>query len=280
MAGSSSRTFACAAAGVVLASAAGEARAQTDYYNTDRGRPVRIEDAYPTERYAFELQLAPVTLERQSGGVYHWGVEPEIAYGLLPRTHLEVGFPLAFRDAEGSDGGAGALAGIAVSLLHNLNVETGSLPALGVVADVLLPVGGAAPERAYPSLTGIATRTHRWARFHVNGQYTFGDAPEPGESGATELSRWLAGVAVDRTFPLRSMLLTAEVYAREPLEEESTEWNAAAGIRYQVSPQFALDAGIGRRLDAAPGWFLTFGSAYAFGIRSLIPVRTGAPAAH
>src|SRR5215213_2714705 len=41
------------------------AGAQTDYYNTDEGRPVRVEDAYPTERYAFELQLAPVRLERE-----------------------------------------------------------------------------------------------------------------------------------------------------------------------------------------------------------------------
>jgi len=36
------------------------ARGQTDYYNLDTNRPVLIEDAYPTERFAFELQLAPV----------------------------------------------------------------------------------------------------------------------------------------------------------------------------------------------------------------------------
>jgi hypothetical protein len=35
--------------------------AQTDYYNTDAGRPITVEDAYATERYAFELQLAPVS---------------------------------------------------------------------------------------------------------------------------------------------------------------------------------------------------------------------------
>lgn len=34
--------------------------AQTDYYNTDAGRPVQVEDAYATERYAFEMKLAPV----------------------------------------------------------------------------------------------------------------------------------------------------------------------------------------------------------------------------
>lgn len=259
------------------------AAGQTDYYNTDRGRPVRIEDAYPTERYAFELQLAPLTLEREAGGVYNWGVEPEIAYGIFPRTHLEVGFPLVFQDAGGRSVGEGALAGIDVSLLHNLNVETRTLPALGIAADVVLPVGGAAPARVYPSLTGIATRTYGWARFHVNGQVTFGAEPDAGdEAGAEEISRWLAGLAVDRAFPLRSTLVTAELYAREPLAGEGeAEWNAAAGIRYQVSPVLALDAGVGRRLTGEPGWFLTFGSAYAFGIRSLIPVRRpGAASGH
>ena len=73
--------------------------AQTDYYNTDRGRPVQIEDAYVTERYAFELKLAPVKLERERGGVYNWGVEPEIAYGIFPRTQIEIGLPLVYREA-------------------------------------------------------------------------------------------------------------------------------------------------------------------------------------
>src|SRR5688500_4458202 len=73
---------------LVVVAAIGASRpasAQTDYYNTDAGRPIRIEDAYATERYAFELQLAPLRLERSRGGVYNWGVEPEIAYGILPR---------------------------------------------------------------------------------------------------------------------------------------------------------------------------------------------------
>lgn len=61
-------------------------QAQTDYYNTDAGRPITVEDAYPTERYAFELQLAPVRMEGARGGVYTCSVEPGIACGpnLLP----------------------------------------------------------------------------------------------------------------------------------------------------------------------------------------------------
>ncbi|MEO7521533.1 MAG: hypothetical protein ABIW79_06925 [Gemmatimonas sp.] len=249
--------------------------AQTDYYNTDAGRPVRIEDAYALERRGFELQAAPLRLERGKGGVYRWGIEPEFAYGILPRTQLEVGFPIAFIDGAPGQRTSG-LAGIDVSLLYNLNVET-RIPALAVVADVLVPAGNLGPDRAYPSLKGIATKTFSWARFHVNGQYTFGDAPDELASGVSpaavgagvvEVSRWLGGIAVDRTFPLRSILVSGEVYALGALDEAAeTEWNATVGTRYQLSPRWALDAGIGRRLTGDDrNWSITVGGAVAFGL--------------
>ena len=265
-----------AAALAAAAAAPTPASAQTDYYNTDAGRPIQIEDAYATERYAFELQLAPLRLERSTGGVYNWGVEPEVAYGILPRTHLEIGFPFVFTDV-GLERRRYGLAGIDVSMLHNLNVETRTLPALAVAAEVLAPVGGLAPDEAYASAKGILTRTFGWARFHINGRYTFGDAPEPAteEAAAPELSRWLGGIAVDRTFPLNSMLLTGEVFARQPIhEDEDVEWNAGAGVRYQLDPYFALDAGFGKRLTGDDqSWFVTFGLARAFAIRALMPGR-------
>ena len=265
--------LACGAALLLFATPRSSA-AQTDYYNTDAGRPIQIEDAYAIERRAFEIQAAPLRLERAAGGVYHWGIEPELAFGILPRTQVEVGFPLAYVDA-GTAGRTTGLAGIEVSALHNLNVET-SIPALAVAASALLPVGGLGPEDTWFSAKGILTRTFTWARFHVNGEYTFGSRPdaESGETeGVEELSRWMAGVAVDRTFPLRSMLLTAEVFTREPLveaapdEDEELEWNAGAGIRYQLDPRWALDGGVGRRLTGDDkAWYLTFGGAYAFGL--------------
>lgn len=270
------RTRILAATAAVLASAvvlAPPAAAQTDYYNTDKGRPVTIEDAYPVERYAFELQLAPVRLERESGGVYHWEIAPELAYGILPRTQLEVGFPLSFVDA-GGEGGTEGLAGIEIAALHNLNVETRTLPALAVAAEVLLPVGGLAPDRAYTSLKGIATRTFSWARFHVNGQYTLGSGAEEGDE-VGEASRWMAGIAVDRTLPLRSLLMTADVFAEQPLvDDEELAWTAEAGFRYQTSPQFNIDFGVGRRFAGGErGWSFTFGAAHAFAVRSLLPIR-------
>lgn len=255
---------------LALPLAAGRAAAQTDYYNTDAGRPITVEDAYPIEYRAMEFQIAPLRLERATGGVYSWAVEPEFAIGLLPHTQFEIGFPLVYTDLGVGERSSG-LAGIELAALHNLNVET-MLPALGLGAEVLLPAGGLAPDRAYPSVKGIATKTFRWARFHLNGQYTFGDRLTvadlaDGAHGAGEIAEWMGGLAIDRTFPLRSLLLTAEVVARQPLLEESdVEWNTAAGARYQWSPRVAVDGGAGYRLTGDNGWFATFGAALSIGM--------------
>ena len=262
--------------------------AQTDYYNTDRGRPVQIEDAYATERYAFELKLAPARVEWMTGeGEASWDVEPEIAYGLLPRTHVEVGVPIAFTTTDLGTRRSG-VAGVELSLMHNLNAETRTLPALGLRADLLAPIGPLAPDRTYATFTGMLTRTYRPLRIHLNGQITAGAAPRiaasgpllnlalPGDQTAnTEgLSRWLAGVAIDKTFPLRSLLITAEFLARQSLlrTADDVELDAGAGMRLQVTPTLALDVGAGRRVDASDGpWYATFGTAYSFGLRALMP---------
>jgi hypothetical protein len=261
-------------AGVVTALLliAAPAAAQKDYYNLDKNRPVRIEDAYATERYALEVKVAPLRLERASGGLYHWGFDPEIALGILPRTSVEVGFPFAIIDGGEEAGRTSGLSGIELSAFHNLNVETRTLPAFGLRADLALPVGRLSGDGVYPAATAIATRTFSWARFHVNAQYTFGSAPGEDETAPHETSRWLAGVAVDRVFPLDAYLLIADLYAQQPLhEDDSVEWNAGAGIRYQINPYLAVDAGLGRRLTGDSGWYVTFGSAYHVGVRALMP---------
>jgi hypothetical protein len=248
------------------------AAAQTDYYNIDAGRPVAIEDAFPVERYAFELQAAPVRLERRSGGIYRWAVEPELAYGALPRTQLEVGFPMVFAD-NALSGRQYGLAGVHASFLHNLNVETETLPALALAGEIALPVGGHASDGIVTSAKAILTRTFVFGRMHANARYTFGDAPQPNETEAAEPhARWMAGVAIDRTFPLRSMLIIAEVYASQPMASDAAlEWNAGTGFRYQYSPRLAVDAGIGRTLAGHErDWHLTVGAAYAFAIRALM----------
>jgi hypothetical protein len=260
----------CAAATVVaLLLVAPAAAAQKDYYNTDKNRPVRIEDAYTTERYALEIKATSLRLQRERGGAYDWGFEPEVAYGILPRTSIEVGFPFSFVDRGEGVAPPSGLTGIELSAFHNLNHETRTLPALGVRADATLPIRGGGGM--FPAVTGIATRTFPWARFHANAQYTFGAAAE-GESAPHDASRWLAGVAVDRAFPLDSYLLIADVFAEQPLHAgDPVEWNVGAGIRYQVNPYLAVDAGLGRRLGGDAAWSVTFGSAYHLGVRALMP---------
>jgi hypothetical protein len=78
----------------------------------------------------------------------------------------------------------------------------------------------------------------------------------------------MAGVAVDRTLPLRSLLLTGEVVLRQPLYGDAdAEWNGGGGARYQLSPRVAADAGGGYRFTGDDrGWFVTFGAAVALGL--------------
>src|SRR5689334_8897294 len=245
-------------------------RAQTDYYNTDAGRPLAVEDYLAVERHALELQAAPLRVERGRGGAYTWGIEPELAWGILPRTHVELGLPLASVDRGSANGGrVGGVAGVDLALFHQLNVET-SLPGLALAGDLLLPVGGLGPERAHATVGAIATRTTSVARFHVNARYGFGPRPAEGE-GTAELSRWLAGLAVDHTFALQSLLVGGEVVLRRPLGGGRDELAIGAGTRAQLSPRWALDGGLGRRVTGdEQGWYLTAGTAYAFGIPALV----------
>jgi hypothetical protein len=246
--------------------------AQTDYFNTDAGRPIRVEDAYAIERRAIELQIAPLRLERERGNGYRWGMEPEIAFGLFPRTQFEIGFPLVH--SEGPRGvRTTALAGLEMSALYNFNAET-RLPALAVVADLVLPAGPLGPTTGIPSFKAIATKTFPWMRFHMNAQVTLANEEATGGmSGVTppanaEFSRWMAGIAVDRTLPLRSMLFTAELVTSEPFQAGSPQrWDVAGGSRIQLSPRVAFDVGGGYRLAGdEQGWFLTTGAAVAVGL--------------
>lgn len=273
---------------LMLAGAPGLAAAQTDFYNTDAGRPMQVEDATPVERGAFELQVAPLRLERTRGASYQWGVEPELAWGMAARTQLELGLPIAWLD-RGGDGSLG-VAGADLALLHQFNVESQRLPSFGVSAGVLLPVGSlAAGGTTFATAKGIATRTFGWGRLHANGQVTRAmggdrrlttstgvdyDAGPSLPSGA-EVSRWAAGVAADHTWPLRALLASVEVYAREPFADEEEgvssaaeiEWSAAAGARLQVDPRWAIDAGFGNRFTGDDrGWFFTFGAAVTLGM--------------
>ena len=258
-------------AAMSLALAAAPVMSQTDYYNTDAGRPVQVEDASPVERHAFEAQVAPLRLERGDNGSYHWEVEPELAYGILPGTQVELGIHLDVTDQE-EVGRSLRAEGVELAALHNLNVETRTLPAMALAGEIFVPLAGSGEMHVVPSVKAIATRTFRMARVHLNGGYSFAGEDESPAGGAGDHARWMAGAAIDRAFPFTGALLIVDLFVEQPLPAGSElAWTAEAGTRYQLDPFFALDLGVGRRMSGeARAWFITLGAARTFGLRSLI----------
>ena len=241
-----------------LATGGRAADAQTDYYNLDRGRPLRVEDALPIERHAIEWQLAPLRLSGARGAGSTLSAEPELAWGVWPRTQVEVGVPLALLRHGGRETIGGA--GIDLAVLHAFNTETTSLPALAASVRMVVPAGPLGPSRSVATFTALATRTLSSGRIHLNLSGSPGRFRADDRVG--EAARWAAGVALDHAFVFRALLLGADLVARSPLAGDAgVAWSAATGVRYQVGPRLGVDAGIGRAFDTDGEWFVTFGSA-------------------
>lgn len=256
------------AAVVATLMAPAAAAGQHDYYNTDTGRPLQTRDAIAVEYRGFELLPASVRMERTSGGVYSWNAEPELAYGLFPRTQVGIGVPLMMLETAGGGGARFGVGGVHLSALYQLNVESPTLPAFAVAAAALLPAGEFAPNDAYATLTGIATRTFPWGRLHLNGAHTLGPDPEAGSGWHADISRWSAGISADRAFALRAFLTGVELVADQPLHDAaSVRWTIGTGVRYQLDVYWVLDAGLAHRFSGDPGsWQFTLGAARTFGI--------------
>lgn len=247
---------------------AAPAAAQIDYRNLDDERPVVTEDAYPIERYAFEV-LAPYRYESEAGGTRLHVVLPEIAYGLFPNAQLGVKAPVAVVDLRpDTDWG---LAGLQAFALYNFNTESQLLPALSLRGDVSFPVGSLAGGDTRVTLKGIATRTWGRTRFHLNVARSFGSEDQP--AAAEPAHRWAYSLAVDRTLFRQSVLVIGEMTASEAIRGAPTEVNASLGARYQWTPTLVLDAGITRRLrdDIGPDFAFTLGLSHAFALRGLMP---------
>lgn len=267
------------AASLLLCAGTRSAHAQIDYRNLDDDRPVRMEDAYPVERYAFEF-LLPYSAERGRDDTWHHAVVPEIAYGLLRNFQLGLKLPLVRADttaAAGAEATTG-LSGLRVFGLYNVNTESRRLPAVALRVDGFAPVGALGGEGGRATVKLIATRSFGRNRLHLNGAYGFGDFETRALVEGGE--RWWYGAAVDRTLFRQSLLLVAETFALRPSDAEPVQVNASLGFRWQWTPTTVLDAGISRSLHSSrdPEIALTLGFSHAFAIAALMP-RGPAPAA-
>jgi len=242
-------------------------RAQTDYRNLDAERPTFIADAYPIERWAFEL-VTPWRFEQGVGGTSTHVLAPELSYGLYANSQVGLSVPLA--GVNGESGTSWGLAGLRAFGLFNATTESGAWPALSVRLDLSAPVGTKGGESARAGATVLATRSFGAQRIHLNLAAAAG--PDESEGAVEPLPRWSAGAAVDRTFIRESLLLIGEVYAVRHHRSEPTEAIASLGARWQLSPTLVADGGIGRRLSSAgPDVTVTFGLSHAFAWASLFP---------
>jgi len=243
------------------------AAAQIDYRNLDDDRPVITEDAYPVERYAFEL-LVPYRFEDESGGGELHSTVPEIAYGFLRNAQLGLKLPIAaVREGTGTEWG---LAGLRLFGLYNFNTESRSLPALSLRADAEFPIGSLGGDDSRFALKAIATRSWGRMRVHLNASRGFGS--EGAISSVEPLPRWSASLAVDRTFFRSSLLLIGEIATTQLIDNAPTEVIGSVGGRWQWTPTLVLDVGVTRRLsDSGPDLGLTAGVSHAFAFRALMP---------
>ncbi len=262
---------------ILLAGVARVTTAQATYRNTDIGRPLRIEDAIALDRYALDMHLAPLSFAWSRNRVRQWSVTPGATYGLLPRTQVDIAIPFTSVDDAGAR--RSGLAGINLGALYNFNTESATLPALAARGSILLPVGGVGPASSHPVLAAVATRSLAGLRLNLNAQYAFLAQP-PGTTAAQArrtadagVVRWLVGIAADRAFPRRSLLLGAEAYASQPLDEtQRARWHVATGLRYQLTPRVTADLGVTARISGLERpWSFTFGLSRVTAIRSLRP---------
>lgn len=223
--------------------------AQTDFYNLDKDRPLRVEDAFATKRWAFELKASPLTLVRDRGGTVHYAPSLELKHGLLPGMELSAGYHRDHRAVE-------------ISSLLNLWIEAHRLPALGLRVTALVPTEG--ERSSYLEIKGLVTRTLAGpVRAHINGGLLAG-------GGRSE--DWWAGMALDWVLPFQHLLLLADTWVATPASGERDVYSGG-GVRLQLSPTLVLDTG-GRRSwtgELGDRWKLTLGLTHEFGVRALIP---------
>ena len=255
---------------VALSLGATSARAQIDYRNLDDGRPVHTEDAYPVERYAFEL-LTPAEFRSFAGGLETTTLSGELEYGLVPNGQVGLAVPFAFvRQPGGSGLGDFGLAGLRLHGLYNFNTESRSLPAVALRADLAVPVGALAGDVARVTLKAIATRSWGLTRGHVNAAWSFGSDAGLTEAGAA--ARWSGSLAVDRTLFRSSLLLVVEGLVEQEVRGAPTAVVLSGGARWQRSPTVVLDVGISRRVTSTgPNFGATVGVSRAFAVRGLLP---------
>lgn len=232
--------------------------AQIDYRNLDDGRPGRVTDAYPIERYAFELSL-PYALGAGGGDTRHT-IEPSLEFGIAANAMIGVGVRwLAAGGAPGAEASEGR-----ISALYNLVRELPALPALSLGAELDTALEGGEAGAVVATVMGLVTRTLGRVRLHANA------ALRAGHLDAAD--RWWVGLAGDYTLWRTSTALTMELVTGGG---GTPGWTGSlgAGLRRQLTPTLVGFVGVEQGLERGSETALRLGVSHAFGIAALMPGR-------
>ena len=140
--------------------------AQTEYANTDGGRPLRVEDATPTERFSLDVHFPTAKVER-IGGIARLRVEPALSYGVLPRTAIEARAAFVYREPAAIP--RGGMTGFGVGVMHALTTETTRVPGFAIAGEFYDPAGSAKIGGPAYSFRALVTKRVLGVRLHANG---------------------------------------------------------------------------------------------------------------
>ena len=257
--------------GLTLSLGAGQAHAQADYRNLDPGRPIAVEDAQPIAYRELEAQNGIPRFNREHRGQWIVGLESEYKMGIY--KDLQVGLSSEYVVAHRNGNTVTTGRDRQLHLLYNFNQETRHLPALAIRPELTIRGGGLGSRHEHAALKGIVSKTIGHNRLHLNGSYTVGPTAAPGRGGEL-VNRYFYGAAYERTFPLKFVVLLADVYARKPIDNALTQVVFEVGTRVQLTPKWVLDTGISTgalRSSAGPDLGFTFGLSHSFSFRWLYP---------
>lgn len=238
--------------------------AQVDFRNTDRGRPILIEDAYPIEYLAFELQ-GGIGYEKD-GGEDRLDFSPEFRFGAY--KNLQLGIETSYTslsDGRTSSGGSDTF----LHAIYSINQEGLEIPALSIRLDGGIPTGGLGTDHLHASATALTTKTFGSLRLHSNLSYTIGPTASEGEG--RDISRYLYGLGIDYAWPLRFVMVMGDIVLIKPIDDQKSELLLELGTRMQIHPKWVLDAGIGTGALREEGSdvIATVGLTYIFGVRRI-----------
>jgi len=161
----------------VALSASVKSEAQSSYRNLDGGHPVRVEDAIVTERYGLDVDLVNLRYDELSDLRTRLLWEPELSYGVLPRTEIWLRLPVYYRERTSVP--RGGVAGLGAGVMYQFNLENELLPATAISTEFFKPAGPNALPMSY-SLRTLLTRSFAPGRIHLNASIaTFAVVPAP-----------------------------------------------------------------------------------------------------